>query len=54
MTDEELTALEHANWIAYLTGVVACTPYAKVTRASGVVSILTGLLTIAIAVQRSR
>jgi ribosomal protein S18 acetylase RimI-like enzyme len=43
MTDDELTALEHANWIAYLTGVVACSPHANVTRTGGVVSILTGL-----------
>ena len=25
MTDDELIALEHENWIAYLTGVVGCT-----------------------------
>jgi GNAT superfamily N-acetyltransferase len=43
MTDEELVALEHQNWIAYLTGVVSCTSQAKVTRAGGVVTILTGL-----------
>ena len=25
MVDDELIALEHENWIAYLTGVVRCT-----------------------------
>jgi GNAT superfamily N-acetyltransferase len=43
MTDEELIALEHENWIAYLTGVVSCTSGANVTRVGGVVTILTGL-----------
>jgi GNAT superfamily N-acetyltransferase len=43
MTDDELIALEHENWIAYLTGVVWCTGRATVTRAAGVVTILTGL-----------
>jgi GNAT superfamily N-acetyltransferase len=43
MTDDELVALEHENWIAYLTGVVSCTNRGKVTRAGGVVTILTGL-----------
>ncbi len=43
MTDEELIALEHENWIAYLSGVVSCTSRASVTRAGGVVTILTGL-----------
>ena len=43
MTDDELIALEHENWIAYLTGVVSCTSRANVTRARGVVTILTGL-----------
>jgi GNAT superfamily N-acetyltransferase len=43
MTSRELVALEHENWIAYLTGVVSCTRRAKVTRADGVVTILTGL-----------
>jgi GNAT superfamily N-acetyltransferase len=43
MTDDELIALEHENWIAYLTGVVSCTSRANVVRAGGVVSILTGL-----------
>jgi GNAT superfamily N-acetyltransferase len=43
MTDDGLIALEHENWIAYLTGTVSCTSRASVTRASGVVTILTGL-----------
>ena len=43
MTYDELVALEHENWIAYLTGVVSCTRGAKVTRAGGVVTVLTGL-----------
>ena len=43
MTNDELIALEHENWIAYLTGVVRCTSGADVTRAGGVVTILTGL-----------
>ena len=43
MTDSELVALEHQNWIAYLTGVVSCTSRAQVGRAGGVVTILTGL-----------
>ena len=43
MTDDELIALEHENWIAYLTGVVSCTSRATVTRAGGVVTIMTGL-----------
>jgi GNAT superfamily N-acetyltransferase len=43
MTDDELIALEHENWIAYLTGTVTCTSRASVTRAGGVVTILTGL-----------
>jgi hypothetical protein len=42
MIDEELIALEHENWIAYLTGVVCCTSRATVTRRSGLVTILTG------------
>lgn len=36
-------AREHANWIAYLTGVVSCTSGASVSRSGGVVTILTGL-----------
>jgi GNAT superfamily N-acetyltransferase len=43
MTHTELVALEHENWIAYLTGVVSCTSRAQVRRAGGVVRILTGL-----------
>jgi hypothetical protein len=43
MTDDELIALEHENWIAYLTGVVSCTRRATVTRAGGAVTILTDL-----------
>ena len=43
MTYDELGALEHQNWIAYLTGVVSCASGARVTRANGVVTILTGL-----------
>lgn len=43
MLDDELIALEHENWIAYLTGVVSCTKRAAVTRAGGLVTILTGL-----------
>ena len=43
MTRDELAALEHENWIAYLTGVATCTDRARVTRGGGVVTILTGL-----------
>jgi GNAT superfamily N-acetyltransferase len=43
MTDDELIAIEHENWIAYLTGVVRCTSGANVSRAGSVVTILTGL-----------
>ena len=43
MTDDELIALEHENWIAYLTGVVSCASRADVARAGGVVTIRTGL-----------
>jgi GNAT superfamily N-acetyltransferase len=43
MPSDELVALEHENWIGYLTGVVSCTARATVTRGNGVVSILTGL-----------
>ena len=43
MTYYELAALEHESWIAYVTGVVGCTSRAKVTRAGGVVTVLTGL-----------
>jgi GNAT superfamily N-acetyltransferase len=43
MSYDDLVALEHENWIAYVTGVVSCTSRAKVTRAGGVVTVLTGL-----------
>ena len=43
MTSDELVALEHENWIAYVTGVVSCTKGATVTRTGGVVTTLTGL-----------
>jgi hypothetical protein len=43
MTHGERLALEHENWISYLTGVVTCTGLAKVTRTGGTVGILTGL-----------
>ena len=43
MMSQELVALEHENWIAYLTGVVSCADGAVVARADGVVAILTGL-----------
>ena len=43
MTYDELVALEHENWIAYLTGVASCTSRASVTRAGGVMTLLTGL-----------
>jgi GNAT superfamily N-acetyltransferase len=43
MSPDELIALEHENWIAYLTGVVSCTTRATVTRVGGVVTLLTGL-----------
>jgi len=35
MSFDDLVALEHDNWIAYLTGVVTCTVRATVTRAAG-------------------
>ena len=43
MTNDELVAFEHENWISYLTGVASCTSRTKVTRAGGVVTLLTGL-----------
>lgn len=43
MTNDELAALEHESWIAYVTGVVSCTTGAEVSRAGGVVTVLTGL-----------
>jgi GNAT superfamily N-acetyltransferase len=36
-------ALEHENWIGYLTGVVSCTSRSRVARDGGAVAILTGL-----------
>jgi GNAT superfamily N-acetyltransferase len=43
MSNDDLVAHEHENWIAYLTGVVTCSGRAKVMRGGGVVTILTGL-----------
>jgi GNAT superfamily N-acetyltransferase len=43
MPSDERAALEHENWIGYLTGVVSCASRGAVTRAGGVVTILTGL-----------
>jgi hypothetical protein len=43
MVHDELVALEHDNWITYVTGVVTCTSRAVVTRANGLVSVMTGL-----------
>ena len=43
MAYNELAALEHENWIAYLTGVVSCAGQAVVIRADGVVAVMTGL-----------
>jgi GNAT superfamily N-acetyltransferase len=43
MVHDQLAALEHENWIGYLAGAVGCTSRADVTRAGGVVTILTGL-----------
>jgi ribosomal protein S18 acetylase RimI-like enzyme len=43
MAFDERVGLEHENWIAYLTGVVGCGGRAAVTRADGVVSVMTGL-----------
>jgi GNAT superfamily N-acetyltransferase len=43
MTYHQLVALEHENWIAYVTGVVSCTSRANVTRAAGVLTLLSGL-----------
>jgi ribosomal protein S18 acetylase RimI-like enzyme len=43
MTHDELVALEHENWIAYVSGVASCTGRARVVRAGGVVTVLTGL-----------
>ena len=38
-----LAVREHENWISYLTGVVACSRRAEVTRLGGAVAILTDL-----------
>jgi len=43
MSAPDEAALEHENWIAYLTGVVRCAGGAQVARDGGVVSVLTGL-----------
>jgi hypothetical protein len=43
LTDDELVALELESSIADVTGVVSCTCRATATRASWVVTILTGL-----------
>ena len=43
MMSDQLVALEHENWIAYLTGVVSCASRPSVPRAGGVVTLLTGL-----------
>ncbi len=43
MMRDEPVALEHENWIDYLTSVVSCTNRTTVTRVGGVVTILTGL-----------
>lgn len=43
MDDAERAALEHENWIAYLSGVVRCTDEAAVHRAGGVVTILSDI-----------
>ena len=42
MSNADLVALQHQNWIAYLTGVVSCASRANITRAGGVVTILSG------------
>jgi GNAT superfamily N-acetyltransferase len=43
MNAAERAALEHENWIAYLTGVVRCTHTARVHRDGGAVSILSDI-----------
>jgi len=40
---DELIGLEHENWMAYLAGVVTCTDRPVVTRADGVLTVITGL-----------
>jgi GNAT superfamily N-acetyltransferase len=39
----DLPALEHENWIGYLTGVASCHAGTTVARSGGVVTLLTGL-----------
>jgi GNAT superfamily N-acetyltransferase len=39
----ELAALEHENWIAYLTGAADCGARITLTRTGGVLTLLTGL-----------
>lgn len=43
MTDTATAALEHENWIAYLTGVASCDARTRVARSGGVLTLLTGL-----------
>jgi GNAT superfamily N-acetyltransferase len=43
MNGAERAALEHENWIAYLTGVVRCADAARIHRDGGVVAILSGI-----------
>jgi GNAT superfamily N-acetyltransferase len=43
MTHRELAALEHENWIAYLTGAASCGARTLVARSGGVLTLLTGL-----------
>jgi GNAT superfamily N-acetyltransferase len=43
VTHRELAALEHENWIAYLTGVASCEARTRVARSGGVLTMLTGL-----------
>jgi GNAT superfamily N-acetyltransferase len=43
MTPRELAALEHENWIVYLTGVASCGTRTTVARTGGVLTLLTGL-----------
>jgi GNAT superfamily N-acetyltransferase len=40
---DERAALEHENWIAYLTGVARCAPAASVHRRGGVVTIVSDI-----------
>ena len=39
----DLSALEHENWIGYLTGVASCHARTTVARSGGVITLLTGL-----------